>query len=205
LSVHRLGIDGNAVESIFHVAALPMFTISRRIVARRRSTDPKLNYGDTLPFTPIPVVLGPCCWKRVDPLARTKRSAKPLLKFGERVLVHQVSSDGLTPSERGDPFRVRWQIQELGESLHAFQSRSNSHQAIVLAPEMRGRAGPRPIGRRCSEPRLDGTQSHGPERCQHVRFIHCHAAEPPLKHMPCDPQSRVDVSAESTMCFADGA
>ncbi len=138
-------------------------------------------------------------------LVRTKRSAKPLLKFDELVLAHQWSSDGLTPSERGDPFRVRWQIQELGDILHAFQSRSNSHQAVVLAPEMCGRAGPRPIGRRCSEPRLDGIQSHVPESCQHVRFIHCHAAEPPLKQIACDPQSRVDVSAESTMGFADGA
>ncbi len=120
-------------------------------------------------------------------LARAKRSAKPLLKFGEVVLAHQWSSDGLIPSERGDPFRVRWQIQELGDILHALQSRSNSHQAVVLAPEMRGRAGLRPIDRRCSAPRLDGIQSHVPERCQHVRVIHCHAAEPPLKHMACDP------------------
>jgi hypothetical protein len=48
-------------------------------------------------------------------------SAKTFLKFGEPVLTHQWSSDGLTPCERGNPFRVRWHIQERREILDAFQ------------------------------------------------------------------------------------
>jgi hypothetical protein len=37
-----------------------------RAFAERRAEAVAGNYGDTLPFTPIPVVLSPCCWKRVD-------------------------------------------------------------------------------------------------------------------------------------------
>jgi hypothetical protein len=75
------------------------------------------------------------------------------------------SSDGLTLRESGKMFRICWHLQELRDTIDAIQQGANSHQAIVFAPDMCWRAGPRPIDSRRSQLRLDGIQSHVAESC----------------------------------------
>jgi hypothetical protein len=79
-------------------------------------------------------------------LAWTSRSAKSFLKRAERLVAQQWPPDGLPLRERGKAFSILWCRQELREMIDAIQQGAIRHQAIVLAPEMGRRAGPRPIG-----------------------------------------------------------
>jgi len=76
------------------------------------------------------------------------------------VLTQQGSPYGLALRESGNPFRIRWDLQEFRETIDAIQQGTNRHQAIVFAPQMGGRAGPRPIGRARRPLGVDGIQSH---------------------------------------------
>jgi hypothetical protein len=70
----------------------------------------------------------------------------------------------------------------LREIIDATQQGTNRHQAIVLAPKMGWRAGPRSIGSGRSQLRIDRIQSQVAESRHQVRIVHHYdAAEPPLK------------------------
>jgi hypothetical protein len=71
-------------------------------------------------------------------LAWTQRSAKSSLKFGEVVATHQWSPYGLTLRERGNSFRVCWQIQQFRETFDAFKP---GRTVTKPSPWRRSRAG----------------------------------------------------------------
>jgi hypothetical protein len=83
-----------------------------------------------------------------------------LLKLAERLVAHQWPPDGLPLRERGKAFRILWCRQELREMIDAIEQGANRHQAIVLAPQMCRRAGPRPIGSGRGQFRFHWIQSH---------------------------------------------
>ena len=162
------------------------------------------DYGDTILFTLIFVVSGHASAKE-DGHACLGEGVCQVVSPARRGLGHPLTvGQWFAPSRARQPVLDQLGPPRIPRNSRSDQAEDEQSPSRHLDAGGVRRARPTPIGSGCSQLRLDGIQRHVAESCDQVRFIHGHAAEPPLKQMASHPQSCVDVTAVSTMRFADG-